>query len=536
MAKAKTTVARTGKKAAAYLRKSTDQQEASLPGQRSAIQEYAIKHGFEIIAEYVDSGISGVDSSLDRREFARLVSDATEGRFSYVIAWDLSRITRSDPMETIYELRPLRKANVKLMLTDRDQPLDWDSFAGMLTISVEAESNNQYVKKLARGTTRGQVQLAKQGKWVAGRAPLGYVVGDDRKLQLGPKNEVEAVRDAYKAYAGGASLRVVQNALKARGFSMVVSSVKNMLSNPLYTGDFVWGRNTQAKFFSMRAGEISTTFETGKTDDADRVIVRSAHPAIVDRKLFEDLQMTFSERKRSSTPLENGGDYVLSGLLRCADCGYTMVGSRTPTNSGRDSLFYRCCGSQVKGVEFCHPHNTMQDEILEAIFDTLADRFGNQETASKLRIELEKQLRDKVADVDLDQLKANLAKENARLGKASRRLVEVDSDLINVVQDQIRDIKLEIAKLESEIKQASTSVDDSLQDFDTRLAKSMELFNQFKVIYKQADPILLRAFLQSAIESIEIQTERETAGSRFKYTFKGAKIIAKNGENLFCSW
>ena len=190
-----------------------------------------------------------MDSSSDRREFSKLVVDASEGKFGFVIAWDLSRITRSHPMETIYELRPLRKANVTLLLTDREQPLDWDSFAGMLTISVEAESNNQYVKKLARGTTRGQVQLAKQGKWVAGRPPIGYAVGGDGHLRLGPKNEVDAVQYAYKAYAGGSSLRIVQQALRQRGFGMVLSSVKNLLSNPLYVGDFVWGRNTQAKFF-----------------------------------------------------------------------------------------------------------------------------------------------------------------------------------------------------------------------------------------------------------------------------------------------
>ena len=64
----------------------------------------------------------------------------------------------------------------------------------------------------------------------------------------------------------------------------------------------------------------------------------------------------------------------------------------------------------------------------------------------------------------------------------------------------------------------------------------MVLFKQFKTIYKQADPVLLRAFLQSAIESIEITTTREAAGSRFKYVFVSAKLIAKQDANLFCSW
>jgi hypothetical protein len=75
-----------------------------------------------------------------------------------------------------------------------------------------------------------------------------------------------------------------------------------------------------------------------------------------------------------------------------------MVGSRTPTNSGRDNIFYRCAGSQIKGVEFCHPHNTFQDDVLETIFNNLEERLRNKETATKLRSELKKQLQDKVAD------------------------------------------------------------------------------------------------------------------------------------------
>ncbi len=70
-----------GKRAAIYLRKSTDQQEASIPGQRQACREYALKHGYQVVHEFVDSGISGVDSTADRREFQMLVAAAERGEF-----------------------------------------------------------------------------------------------------------------------------------------------------------------------------------------------------------------------------------------------------------------------------------------------------------------------------------------------------------------------------------------------------------------------------------------------------------------------
>ena len=282
-----------GKRAAVYLRRSTDAQEASIEGQREAVHAYADKHGYEIVAEFVDSGISGVDSSGTRREFARLVLAAERGDFDFVLAWDMSRITRSDPMETMAELRPLRKTGVRIATTDRSDPVDWDSFAGVLMLSVEAESNNQYVRKLARGTTRGQAKLARTGRWIAGRPPYGFTLSDEHRLILGDAAEVETVRWAFNAYCDGKSLRGVQEGMRQRGRRMSVSNISFMLRNPLYVGDFVWGRKTQAKFYSIRGGEISEDFDTGQTDECDQVIVKDNHPAIVSRELFERVQAMF---------------------------------------------------------------------------------------------------------------------------------------------------------------------------------------------------------------------------------------------------
>ena len=45
--------------AAVYLRRSTDRQEKSLEDQRKEIIRYAAEHGFGIVAEFVDDGVSG---------------------------------------------------------------------------------------------------------------------------------------------------------------------------------------------------------------------------------------------------------------------------------------------------------------------------------------------------------------------------------------------------------------------------------------------------------------------------------------------
>ena len=78
-----------GRRAAVYLRKSTDEQAESLPQQREACRQYAAKYGYGLVSEFCDAGISGVNSGDTRPEFVRLVSAAEAGQFDFVIAWDL---------------------------------------------------------------------------------------------------------------------------------------------------------------------------------------------------------------------------------------------------------------------------------------------------------------------------------------------------------------------------------------------------------------------------------------------------------------
>ena len=208
----------------------------------------------------------------------------------------------------------------------------------------------------------------------------------------------------------------------------------------MYAGDFVWGRNTQAKFYSVRGGEISEDFDNGQTGEQDQIIVADNHPAIIERELFDSIQATFNKRRKASTPHRSGGTFTLTGMLRCADCGYGMIGMTN--NSAKDKgTFYRCGGSQTKGVGFCHPHMVKQDDILKAVFQVLKERYADPKTVERLRPEVRRELSPAQSQTDTKALEKQLVKEQAKLDKASQRLVEVDADLVDVVQNQVRAIK-----------------------------------------------------------------------------------------------
>ena len=49
-------------RAVGYLRRSTDKQEASIPEQRRAVEQYAAENGYSIVRWYTDDAISGDDT------------------------------------------------------------------------------------------------------------------------------------------------------------------------------------------------------------------------------------------------------------------------------------------------------------------------------------------------------------------------------------------------------------------------------------------------------------------------------------------
>ena len=92
------------KKAAQYLRVSTDQQRYSLQAQAETIQAYAALHGLDIVRSYVDAGKSG--TTLNGRDGLKaLISDVVNGHagFEVVIVLNVSRWGRfQDPDQAAY--------------------------------------------------------------------------------------------------------------------------------------------------------------------------------------------------------------------------------------------------------------------------------------------------------------------------------------------------------------------------------------------------------------------------------------------------
>ena len=81
------------KRVAFYARVSTDKQTTE--NQLRELRAIAEKNGWDIVAEYVDEGISGAKGKDKRPQFAALLKDAVRRQFDLVMSWSVDRLGRS---------------------------------------------------------------------------------------------------------------------------------------------------------------------------------------------------------------------------------------------------------------------------------------------------------------------------------------------------------------------------------------------------------------------------------------------------------
>ena len=145
---------------ALYARVSTNKDQ-TVENQLLALRDWAAGRGHEVVAEFVDEGISGAKGRDKRPGLDAMLKAAVLGKFDMVGITALDRLGRSLPhlVTTVGELEAL-----KVGLFVRDLALDTSTPAGQLMFNVMG-SLAQFERELIRERTMlGLERARKQGK------------------------------------------------------------------------------------------------------------------------------------------------------------------------------------------------------------------------------------------------------------------------------------------------------------------------------------------------------------------------------------
>lgn len=306
-------------RAALYARVSTEEQAsegASIPAQKKLLHEYATRHQLELVAEFVDEGVSA--RSADRPQFQRMVAAARQKPrpFDVILIHKTDRFARNREDAIVYKSLLRRECGIEVLsITEQFE----DSPTGKLLEGIMEVMAEFYSLNLSQEVKKGMRELASQGR-ALGMAPFGYRIGSDGKLVVEPE-EAEVVRWLFHTYnAGDDGLLALARRLISEGpvrFGPAAThgkwsaqAVRGILTNPTYIGSLVWNRRDSSSKRRLRAPE-------------EWVVREHAHAAIVDAETFAAAGRLL--RSRRGAPAAAGNEYLLRGVVRCLDCSGAMV-------------------------------------------------------------------------------------------------------------------------------------------------------------------------------------------------------------------
>jgi site-specific DNA recombinase len=305
-----------------------EQQFNSLHAQREAAEAYikSQRHeGWRLLAEkYDDGGYSG--GNLERPALKRLVADIRVGKVQTVVVYKVDRLTRSlNDFAKLIELFEARGVT----LVSVTQQFNTTTSMGRLMLNVLL-SFAQFEREVTGERIRDKIAAAKKkGLWMGGTPPIGYEL--KAKKLLVNKTQAQVVRHIFRRYAALKSVAKLCRELKVQSYRTkpFTSSAGRSYGGKPFTRGHLY-RILQNRVYR---GEVNHKDATH----------RGEHPAVVDRKLWEEVQRVMAtNRKAVATGSRAETSSLFKGLV-FDDAGNRM----SPVHANKAGCRYRYYVSQA---------------------------------------------------------------------------------------------------------------------------------------------------------------------------------------------
>lgn len=450
---------------AIYARQSIDKADSlSIQGQIDLCK----KQTAEDVKVYEDKGYSG--KNTNRPAFQRMMEDVEKGLIRKIVVYRLDRFSRSiADFGRLWET--LKKHGVEFVSINETFDTSTPMGRAMLNIIM-------VFAQLERETTAERVrdnyyQRVKLGVWPGGPAPFGFSVGrtgEGSGLPTLVANERAAIVERiFRDYAqDDASLGTVARSLNAEGIPAPKRATWDnvTLSRILHNPAYVMADEEVCLYYASKGMRISNAPEdfdglhagmvigkrdrsAGKYQDLkDQHFSLANHFGIIPADVWLRCQYKL-DQNRQIRGAGRGKHTWLSGLLKCACCGYSVKVNRDGEKyylicSGRSNL--GACEETIRvdlrGLESCIAEEL--EKLLAQCPDVAAQETQGQEYARELE-EIDRKINRLV-----DALSQSDAISVGYINSAIRRLDEQRRELLEQFAKQKNNIRPEILRLKFE--------------------------------------------------------------------------------------
>lgn len=332
--------------AAAYIRVSTDDQvELSPASQLVEIRKWAASHGYVVPDRYVyrDEGISG-RKVVGRDAFRAMIGTAKmkPKPFDAILLWKFSRFARNRDDAVMY--KSILRKQLGIDVISISEPMA-EGKMGIITEALIEAMDEYYSINLAEEVKRGMTEKHRRGE-LQSTPSYGYAVKDNILTPIEP--EATYIKEIFRRFNAGEGTYPIARWLNDigarthRGNRFENRTVEYILRNPVYIGKLRWN-------------------PSGKTrrayDDPGIVLVDGKHEPLIDADTWEAAQKHMAEVKAmwkyKGKPADVQKDWV-SGLVRCSNCGATLIFSKP---------HYWKCNNYARGR--CKTSQHISDDLLK---------------------------------------------------------------------------------------------------------------------------------------------------------------------------
>ena len=382
----------------------------SLPEQEEKLREFCKFKGYEIYKVYADEGISAKNDK--RPAYQEMLEDVKNKKINVIVAFKLDRLTRS-----VYDIE-------KLMKFVNDNECDIDCMAdesntttsnGRMVMRIMTSVSQNEIEKCSERTKFGMIGAIKAGH-IPNKAPLGFK-RDNKKLVPDPLTKDIIVR-IFNLYLEGKSYQSIANIYNEE---MVLgktnwrdSSINRIMTNELYKGDYVFGKNTKYPTYYENVVE-----------------------PIVSKETWEDCQY---QKRRNARHFQRTATYLFTNKLKCSKCGCFLGGKATTKKNGIKYYYYKCeqCKTYFSEIDIENRLNLLLIELNKR--DELIDKYYTPFIKSKLdnkQIDYEKEI--SILNKQLDRIKTAYIKGIMQIEDFEHEIKEIEFNkkvIINKLEEQ----------------------------------------------------------------------------------------------------
>lgn len=508
------------KTVALYARVSSQKQadENTIDSQLAALRKRIVNDKFQIVPEleFCDNGCSG--SELYRPALERLRDRVAMSSIDRLYVLSPDRLSRKMAHQAIL-LEEFRKYDCEIVFLNHDGIANSPE-ANML-IQMQGIVSEYERDKILERTRRGRKHSAFKGNVsVFSRAPYGYRYINKSQSDGTARWEIDPIQSEHVKlmfrWVGdcGCSLSEVgrrlsdQSIRTAQGNSKWNSAtIRSILINPAYHGHAIYGKTRKVPRKPgrrARRGDPAVPRQAkvyAATETSEQIVI--SVPAIIDQAMFERVRARMDENRKRQRETQNGGNYLLSGLMLCGVCGSAYCSRRM--GEGKYS-YYRCIGTdkyRLQGATICDNSSVKGNEVESLVWSEVCKLLRDPD---RLRTELER--RREEPNATSEQLKL-IEKTVADLrGRLDRLIDGYESGLLERHEFEHRIGPLrerhdrEQSALESLRGQASNAL-----DIDSASAALNSFAGSISSRLDDADWSLKRDLLKLLIERIEIHRD-----------------------------